>query len=203
MFLAFIIDTCNKISLLPTHEWNVNCSGTALGPSPEPLVEVLIETFINGRPAILGVYRYPPGGTLTVVASIDNGSGLVPIDASEVSITVAGLVVIGAPPPGPLLETRLRTSTAQAIYDFAYPPGSPNPVMIDLTFGAETQSFDVDVTLPCPWDLDGDGMVGITDLLALLPEWGTDPGGPPDFDGDGMVGITDLLALLAAWGPCP
>jgi hypothetical protein len=24
-----------------------------------------------------------------------------------------------------------------------------------------------------------------------------------DFDGDGIVGITDLLALLAAWGPCP
>jgi bacillopeptidase F len=52
-------------------------------------------------------------------------------------------------------------------------------------------------------DLDGDGSVGILDLLALLDAWGTDPGGPPDFDGDGTVGINDLLALLADWGPCP
>ncbi len=54
----------------------------------------------------------------------------------------------------------------------------------------------------CPWDLDGNGSVGITDLLALLAAWGTDPGGPPDFDGDGNVGVTDLLTLLANWGPC-
>ena len=25
---------------------------------------------------------------------------------------------------------------------------------------------------------------------------------PPDFNGDGTVGILDLLALLANWGPC-
>ncbi|MCH8153114.1 MAG: hypothetical protein IH830_12180 [Planctomycetes bacterium] len=55
----------------------------------------------------------------------------------------------------------------------------------------------------CAPDLDGDGSVGILDLLALLAAWGTDPGGPPDFDGDGTVGILDLLALLAAWGECP
>ncbi len=54
----------------------------------------------------------------------------------------------------------------------------------------------------CPWDLDGDGSVGILDLLAVLAAWGTDPGGPPDFDGDGTVGILDLLTLLANWGPC-
>ena len=54
----------------------------------------------------------------------------------------------------------------------------------------------------CPWDLDCDGNVGITDFLELLAAWGTDPGGPPDIDGDGNVGITDFLALLANWGPC-
>ncbi len=54
----------------------------------------------------------------------------------------------------------------------------------------------------CPWDLGGDGIVGITDLLALLAAWGTNPGGPPDFDGNGSVGITDLLDLLGNWGRC-
>ncbi len=54
----------------------------------------------------------------------------------------------------------------------------------------------------CPADLDGDGSVGILDLLSLLAAWGTDPAGPPDFDGDGTVGILDLLSLLTNWGPC-
>ncbi len=55
----------------------------------------------------------------------------------------------------------------------------------------------------CPWDLDCDGNVGITDFLELLAAWGTNPGGPPDFDGNGTVGITDFLELLANWGGCP
>jgi hypothetical protein len=55
----------------------------------------------------------------------------------------------------------------------------------------------------CPWDMDGDGFVAITDFLEVLAQWGTDPGGPPDFNGDGDVGIVDFLQLLAAWGPCP
>lgn len=55
----------------------------------------------------------------------------------------------------------------------------------------------------CPWDLDGGGAVNITDFLALLQAWGSDPGGPPDFDSDGDVGITDFLDLLAHWGACP
>ncbi len=54
----------------------------------------------------------------------------------------------------------------------------------------------------CPADLDGDGVVGILDLLALLAAWGPNPGDPADFDGDGTVGILDLLTLLANWGPC-
>ena len=54
---------------------------------------------------------------------------------------------------------------------------------------------------PCPMDCgDGDGTVGVGDLLAMLGQWGT--AGSCDADGGG-VGVTDLLALLGAWGPCP
>lgn len=60
----------------------------------------------------------------------------------------------------------------------------------------------IDYTLdsPCPWDLDGSGTVGTSDLLELLAQWGT--AGSADFDGDGSVGTSDLLVLLANWGPC-
>ena len=36
--------------------------------------------------------------------------------------------------------------------------------------------------------------------LALLAEAATSPG---DLDGDGLVGVSDLLILLGGWGPCP
>ena len=55
---------------------------------------------------------------------------------------------------------------------------------------------------PCPWDLDGDGNVFITDLLLLLMDFGSCDGSPADFDGDGCVTVLDLLTLLLNFGPC-
>ena len=55
----------------------------------------------------------------------------------------------------------------------------------------------------CLWDLDANGSIGVSDLLALLADWGPCKGCPADFDDDGSVGVSDLLALLANWGPCP
>ena len=54
-------------------------------------------------------------------------------------------------------------------------------------------------------DLDGDGVVGITDFLILLGAWGRcpdpcPPSCPADLDGDCNVGITDFLLLLGSWG---
>ncbi|MHC4414772.1 MAG: hypothetical protein ACYS0G_05765 [Planctomycetota bacterium] len=52
-------------------------------------------------------------------------------------------------------------------------------------------------------DLDGDGVVGIADLLELLASWGLCPGPPDpcpaDLDGDGFVGVNDLDLLLDNW----
>jgi hypothetical protein len=53
-----------------------------------------------------------------------------------------------------------------------------------------------------PCDLDGDQMIGVTDMLLLLAAWNSNPGGPPDYDGDGTVAISDFLYLLSNWGPC-
>lgn len=57
-----------------------------------------------------------------------------------------------------------------------------------------------DGATPCPADLDSDGVVGATDLAALLGAWASPAA---DLDGDGTTGATDLAALLAAWGACP
>lgn len=57
----------------------------------------------------------------------------------------------------------------------------------------------------CPGDIDDDGNVGVSDLLALLAAWGpcADPQDcPADLTGDGNVGVSDLLIVLGNWGPC-
>ena len=63
--------------------------------------------------------------------------------------------------------------------------------------------FDAAAPGKCPWDLDDNGSVGVSDLLSLLASWGPCKGCPADFDGNGNVGVSDLLTLLANWGPCP
>lgn len=55
---------------------------------------------------------------------------------------------------------------------------------------------------PVPGDLDGDRMVGMTDMLILLSTWG--PCGdcspcPADLDGDCEVSFADLLVVLSNW----
>jgi hypothetical protein len=55
----------------------------------------------------------------------------------------------------------------------------------------------------CPEDCaePTDGDVDVTDLLAVLAQWGGV--GSCDVDDGGTVEVGDLLAVLAEWGPCP
>jgi hypothetical protein len=59
------------------------------------------------------------------------------------------------------------------------------------------------IVAPPIGDLDGDGVVGVTDFLDMLAAWGPCPDPPEpclsDLDNDGEVGVTDFLDLLAFW----
>lgn len=52
----------------------------------------------------------------------------------------------------------------------------------------------------CPGDLDGDSIVGASDLSLLLGAWATDEVAA-DLDCSGGVDAADLAGLLGAWGP--
>ena len=54
----------------------------------------------------------------------------------------------------------------------------------------------------CTGDINGDGVVGVNDLLDVVGAWGN-AGGPADVNGDGIVNVADLLAVVDAWGACP
>jgi glucose/arabinose dehydrogenase len=55
----------------------------------------------------------------------------------------------------------------------------------------------------CPTDINGDGTVGVSDILAIIEAWGVCSGCAADINGDGNVNVSDLLEVVGAWGPCP
>ncbi len=77
----------------------------------------------------------------------------------------------------------------------------------DTTFGhgfvnAKAALDAVDDGSSCAGDLDGDGNVGVADLLSVVDQWGACNGCSGDINGDGSVGVGDLLAIVDAWGLC-
>jgi hypothetical protein len=55
----------------------------------------------------------------------------------------------------------------------------------------------------CPPDVNGDGLVGVTDILLLLADFGCLSGCTTDVDGDGLITVSDVLTILSVFGePC-
>jgi hypothetical protein len=54
----------------------------------------------------------------------------------------------------------------------------------------------------CPGDLDRDGRVGLSDLVAVLGTFGPCTGCAEDLDGDGAVDAADVAVVLGVWGVC-
>ena len=49
-------------------------------------------------------------------------------------------------------------------------------------------------------DITGDGIIDVSDILALIGNWGPCTGDcPADLNGDGAVGVSDILLLLSYW----
>ncbi len=49
-------------------------------------------------------------------------------------------------------------------------------------------------------DTNGDGLVNVTDLLAVIADWGCTGTCSADVDGDGDVDVSDLLLVIGNWG---
>lgn len=113
---------------------------------------------------------------------LDNASA---VDAcTEVSVSVS-LDIVGGPCPEPYEIIRVFTAT----------DGCGN------TASATQVIYITNDTSPgCPEDLNGDGFVGVGDILLALGEFGCSAGCAVDFDGDDSTTVSDILALLSAFG---
>jgi hypothetical protein len=52
----------------------------------------------------------------------------------------------------------------------------------------------------CP-DINSDGYVNVSDLLAVIDQWGL-TNSPADVNDDGIVDVSDLLIVIDNWGAC-
>ena len=56
---------------------------------------------------------------------------------------------------------------------------------------------------PQAGDVNGDGVVNVSDLVKVILAWGPCPPSPPpcraDVDGNGTVDVLDLLAVILNW----
>jgi hypothetical protein len=59
--------------------------------------------------------------------------------------------------------------------------------------------FSMPYGLGCATDIDINGNVGVSDVLAIIDSWGTSDA-IADCNGDGTVGVGDLLMLIDEWG---
>jgi hypothetical protein len=55
---------------------------------------------------------------------------------------------------------------------------------------------------PCPADINGDGLINVNDLLAVITNWGATGPNAADINGDNIVDVNDLLAVVTSWGVC-
>ncbi len=73
------------------------------------------------------------------------------------------------------------------------------PIVMDFQPTQQTNS--------CEGDLDGDGLVGVADILTVIGDWdptgGTCcPGCVGDVDGNLVVNVADVLTIVSNWGAC-
>ncbi len=167
-----------------------------------------LETDLDGNPRLLDVPETPDTGNgeppvVDMGAYESLGGGCLALTSQEVAchpdgstftLSIAGLSACTG-------GTAMATFTASG--------GDVGEqlcftVMVTLEEGGFCCSTQVCAAVPecsnATADLDGDGLVGVVDLMLLLAQFGTCQGSCwADMDHDGAVGVTDLLVLLSNW----
>ena len=88
------------------------------------------------------------------------------------------------------------------VVEWVVPMDSPEEIpYFCLPHCNEGMTAMIYVTHACNGDVNGDAEVNVSDLLAVIDQWGqTDSWA--DTNNDGIVDVSDLLEVIGSWGPC-
>ncbi len=153
-----------------------------------------------GELIVDGSYVQTAQGTLDIELACPAGDVLSVSGAVMLGGTLNLSLVVGSEP---IAGQQFQVVTASSVSGAFDTVNAPSGVTVSVEPGAVVVTVTVGGP-PANGDINGDGVIGINDFLALLAAWGPNPGHPADIDGNGVVGINDFLLLLANWGPaCP
>ena len=79
-------------------------------------------------------------------------------------------------------------------------PGCTNPDANNYNPSATDDDGSCEFDETCPGDFDGNGLIGVNDVLVALGNFGCAGDCVADVDGDNIVGVTDILTLLSGFG---
>lgn len=165
----------DAVTFEPTSTWTVDIGGSFPGTQHDRLQ-------VNGAPSQLG-------GELDV-RLIDLGFG---VHAPP----VGAVYTILSAPLGSLSGTFMNDPISFVPGNvYLWSVGYPSTLVADLV------TLTVAAIIPCPADLNGNGIVDGADLGILLGSWGPCAGCLADFGMDGIVDGADLGILLGSWGAC-
>jgi hypothetical protein len=165
----------------------------------------------------------PTNGSLSCKITLredDNGDGIIDVNGADdqwespTFMLTAGTNAYNIPTalfqdlnPGDGNDARNFTTVTRMAYFItfesrdAYPGGQivgPVSFLIDhvgLFVGPQT------IPNPqVPGDVNGDGVVNVGDLLAVIAAWGVASSSPADLNNDGVVNVADLLLVISHWG---
>ncbi len=98
----------------------------------------------------------------------------------------------------PLQDGNYLIASSTGVYKYIVASNSFQQILA----GVDAQFINPISLNDCPADINNDGQVNVTDLLAVIGAWGACTGCSADINNDGQVNVTDLLAVIGAWGPC-
>ena len=182
--------------------WGGGAYFSATEPAADPPHNPLMDDGVGGAGDVMSLIQFsglqPGNYEITVY-------GFNAINPRELTSVILGdfgdFSVIGGEWPGSLIEGVVYTVLQWDV--------SPSGVLeigyVGGVWGHDGVVNGIQLRRIVTGDLNGDGSVGVPDLLLLLNMWGpcgecTSGGCPADLDGDCNIGVDDLLILLANWG---
>lgn len=162
-----------------------------------------------------------PAGSLLGIRNIGSAPGaqLVHIDLAAEAATVIGSINgigfnaafesgLDFAPDGTLYAAIQGFTASEDISTHIYTLDPVTAVATSLGVINEAGTWDVSsiAVRPAPaskpGDLNGDGVVDVSDMLQLLNYWGECPVGPcpADLNNDGVVDVSDMMEVLNNWG---